>query len=381
MRILHVIPSLSPTQGGPSAALPLMERSLTSASLSVETVTTNDDGPGKRNGKQLEIPLRENGVVRRYFEKVTEFYKVSPRLGRWLRREVKNYDLIHIHALFSHSSVAAARAARVAGVPYIIRPLGVLGRYGMTKRRALLKHLSFRWQEGPLLLDAAAVHFTSEVERREAECLGVPFRSVVIPLGLDTIDFSSDHGSKESVILFLSRIDPKKNLEGLFEAWASLTSEFTSWGLVVAGDGDLKYLRQLRELSVKLGISDRLRWVGRVENSVKESLLRRSMIYVLPSFSENFGIAAAEAMGAGLPCVLGEGVAVGYEAARRGGCLLTAPTVEAIRENLRVLLLDAELRNRLGDTGRAFVIGEYGVEVMGRRLHSLYKEILGRSAR
>ena len=165
MRILHVIPSLAPVHGGPSVVLPIMERVLTAEGCNVETVTTDDDGPGLRNGKGDGNAREENGVTRRYFPKQTEFYKVSLPLARWVKQEVKRFDVVHIHALFSHTSNAAANAARRAGVPYVIRPLGVLNQYGVTQRRTLLKRLSLRWVEQPILRHAAAVHFTLEAER------------------------------------------------------------------------------------------------------------------------------------------------------------------------------------------------------------------------
>ena len=110
MRILHVIPSLSHRHGGPSIALPLMERALLAAGIDVTVATTNDDGPGGRIDVALGYPLAVNGATRYYFGKQTEFYKFSLPLARWLDRHVADFDVVHVHALFSHASVAGARA-------------------------------------------------------------------------------------------------------------------------------------------------------------------------------------------------------------------------------------------------------------------------------
>ncbi|OAM87877.1 hypothetical protein AW736_20280 [Termitidicoccus mucosus] len=289
---------------------------------------------------------------------------------------MKSYDLVHVHALFSHTSLAAARAARRAGVPYVIRPLGVLNHYGMTRRRARLKRLSFRWLESPLLRDAAAVHFTSEAEREEAESLGVPLRSAVIPLGVDVPETAADFAARKPWILYLSRIDPKKNIEGLLKAWAGLMAEFRDWKLMMAGDGDVGYVRQMHALAESLKLGERVEWLGRIEGEVKERRFREAGVYVLPSFSENFGIAAVEAMGAGLPCLLGEGVAVAQEAVKAGGCVLTAPDEGNIREGLRALLQDAARRQALGIAARRFALKEYSLEAMGQRLVGLYTRII-----
>src|ERR1051325_6317842 len=116
-----------------------MERALTQAGVEVTVATTDDNGPGAH----LSVPLCQaqsgNGATRYYFRKQTEFYKCSIPLWRWLGRRVGEFDLVHVHALFSFASVAAARCARRRRIPCVIRPLGVLNRWGMQHRRALLK--------------------------------------------------------------------------------------------------------------------------------------------------------------------------------------------------------------------------------------------------
>ena len=113
------------------------------------------------------------GSQRVHFRKRTEFYKVAPGMGPWLWRNVRRFDVVHIHALFSFSSTAAAMVARHLGVPYVLRPLGTLSTYGVTRRRPWLKRVSLACLEGPALRGAAAVHFTSASEEREARLLGV----------------------------------------------------------------------------------------------------------------------------------------------------------------------------------------------------------------
>ena len=163
MRVLHVIPSLSPSQGGPSFALPAMARALSMQGVEVDVVTTDDDGPGKcLAGVALGQAVIREGFRVFYFPKQTEFYKVSLPLRRWLRAHVREYDVVHVHTVFSFATLAAGRAAARARVPFIVRPLGVLNRWGMVNRRRWLKSLSFRMLDKPVLDKAAALHFTSK---------------------------------------------------------------------------------------------------------------------------------------------------------------------------------------------------------------------------
>lgn len=377
MRILHVIPSLSPTEGGPSRALPLVAESLSGRGIEVVTATTDDRGPGRRDPELCAEPVRTAHEIRHHFPKQTEFYKVSLPLSRWIANRIGTFDAVHVHALFSHASVSAAAIARRAGIPYVIRPLGVLNDYGVRNRRRWLKKASIRFREGPLLRDAAAVHFTSEEEREQAGRLGIPMRGEIISLGISFPDTPSNPDRAfPPFVLYLSRLDPKKNLEGLLHAWNRLPGETRAgWRLRIAGDGDPDYAASLHELARELGIANEVDWLGHVDGEDKAALFREASLFVLPSFSENFGIAAAEAMGAGLPCLLTPGVAVGEEAAARDACFLADSDPGALAEALADILPDPAAREATGETGRAFARRHYGVERMGESLEALYRRI------
>jgi glycosyltransferase involved in cell wall biosynthesis len=339
MRVLHVIPSLSGADGGPTEALLLMERALAALAVVTETATTDDDGPGRRNGKATGQPLPENGATHWYFPKLVDLYKPAPALALWIAHEVRRFDLLHIHGLFSFTTTAAARAARRAGVPYVVRPMGSLNAYGMTGRRPRLKQLSMRLVEGPILRAAAAVHFTSDAEAREAARWQAGLRAVVIPLGVEAsaaADASRTATTDQPQALFLSRLDPKKNVEALLHAAALLSPEFPRLRWAIAGGGEPAYVASLHALAATLGLQERIRWLGPVSGAAKARALGESDLFVLPSFSENFGIAAAEALAAGLPCVLGEGVAIAREVAEAGAGAIASPTAHGVAEGVRL---------------------------------------------
>ncbi len=385
MRILHVIPSVSLAHGGPSRAIGQMERALSALGVRIEVATTDDDGPGKRvtDTPTLDV-YTDNTPVRHYFAKRLEFYKVSPAFAQWIFSTVGDYDLVHIHALFSFTSVAAAWAARRSGIPYVVRPLGTLNQYGVRQRRPWLKRLSLKLVEGPILRHAAAVHFTAETEREEAESLGIPMRSAVVPLGVAT---AQQQGASlflqrypeladRKIVLFLSRLDPKKNVEGLLQAF-SLTSEcLPETSLVIAGDGDAAYVAGLKLLAQELGLADRVVWAGFVDGDLKASAFASAQLFALPSFSENFGIAAAEALQAGLPCVLGKGVAIAGEVAEAGAGFAVAPDAGSIAEGLSTVLLDQPLRDSMAERAIDLARSRYSIEAMGAGLHALYSKIL-----
>lgn len=387
MRVLHVIPSMAEADGGPSRVMRLIERALQGRGVEVETATTDDDGAGQRNGKPVGMLLREEDAKRRYFRRSTRRYKVSLPFARWILEHARDYDLIHVHALFSFTTNIAALAARRENVPYVVRPLGTLNRYGMTERRPWLKRLSLALIERRILQHAAAVHFTSTQEQSEAESLGLTTRSAVIPLAVEPSDIPATTKLQDAFpglrgrryVLFLSRLDPKKNVEGLLGAIPAVAVEFPETMWVVAGDGAPDYIAQLRELATRLRVSDRVVWTGHLEGEAKAAAFAHAEIFALPSYSENFGIAAAEAVAAGVPCVLSREVAICDELVGAGAALAVGTDPASIAEATARLLRDVDLRADMSRKARRFAHENYSLAAMGRALQELYDSVLARS--
>ena len=144
-------------------------------------------------------------------------------LASWLNSNINNFDLAHIHAVFNHSSVAAAEACRKSGVPYIIRPLGTLDPWSMTQK-SLRKRLFWQFSGKAMLRNAAAVHYTSEVEKLSTEATSrvesrksdrARHRRKRLPTRM--VSFEA-----EPYVLVLSRLHPKKGLDVLIDAFVSL---------------------------------------------------------------------------------------------------------------------------------------------------------------
>ncbi len=389
VKALHVIPSLAKSQGGPSFAILAIARSLASRGVSVDIIATAAGIQEEDELRATAADLKPLGIRVFPFRRQTSFYKYSSFLSNWVKAHVSEYDIVHVHALFSHAPTSSALHARRQAVPYVVRPLGVLNQWGMKERRPLFKALSYKYRESKILANAAAVHFTSRQEQLEAESLGTPLRSVVIPLGIDLsqlktrIDssvflerFPETRGRK--IILFLSRIDPKKGLELLIRSFAVSVRRFPATCLVIAGHGDSLYVSSLRELVSRLGIENSVVWTGFVDGDQKRSALSAASIYALPSHSENFGIAAVEAMATGLPCVLTPGVAISEGLQESRAALVPDSSVDSISAAFDVLLSTPDLALEIGNNGRSHAFREFEMNTMGERLKALYQSLLER---
>jgi len=397
VRVLQVIPSLSLAHGGPSRAIRLIEKVLRARGVAVVTATTDDDGPGRRVTRPKASEIEEDGAGRVYFAKRFEFYTTAPAFVAWGWRNVRRFDVVHVHALFSFMSVAAAGIACLRGVPYVLRPLGTLSAYGLAERRPWLKRVSLTLIERPLLRRAAAVHCTSVAEAADVRALVPEANAVVIALaapevadacdGRDRGDASCaaadtplfadapDAASDGLVVLFLSRLDRKKNIECLLTAWAILLRAQPQAQLVIAGAGEASYVATLHETAEHVGACANVHWVGQVEGARKRALLERAAVFVLPSFNENFGIAAVEALAAGVPCVLSDGVAVAAEVASAGAGIVVRPEPDAVAGAIQALLKDAQSRARMATAARQLARDRFSPAALGERLQKLYEAV------
>lgn len=367
-----MIPSVAVSDGGPSRAIVVIESALTRAGVKVVTLTTD-------HGLKIDAitpSVRSDEAARVYIRKWTRFYKVAPGMIPYLIRHIEEFDVVHIHALFSFSSTVAAWIARWRGVPYVVRPLGTLSVWGARNRRRALKRLSLALIEGPSLRAADAVHFTSHAELSEAEELGLSFHGVVIPLGVESdapVKWPAQSGRK--VVLYLSRLDPKKNVEALIDAFAANPRLRATAMLRIAGDGPPDYVATLKARARAAGLEPHIEWLGHVEGEQKARAFAQANLFVLPSFTENFGIAAAEAMLAGLPCLLSPGVALAHPAREAGAAIVIEPKPAPIAESILHLLERPQEMRNMGARARAFALSQFSPEAMAARLIALYREI------
>jgi glycosyltransferase involved in cell wall biosynthesis len=378
MRVLHVIPSLAVGEGGPTRAILEIERALAARGVSCTTVATD---VGHRQGSEaLGMPDAAGPSERLIFPAVTRFYKVSPAMWRWLSQNVRRFDAVHIHALFNFPPAAAAYWARRSNVPYVVRPLGVLRRYGMEQRRPLLKKLSLGLVERRMLQGAAAVQFTSAAERSDAGELVRDLHGVVLPLGIDVqpVDRMPRRTLSEAPsLLLVSRIDPVKNIEALLRALTSVADEFPHVTLDIAGAGPADYMRELQALASGLGIASRVTWLGHVEGPGKDRLLRDATAFVLPSHSESFGISAVEAMAAGLPTIVSDRVAIAPDIAAAGAGLVVDTSADGIAGGIRRMLAGTAAYDAMSRAAHALALSDFSNDRMGERLEALYRGIIG----
>ena len=388
MKVLHVIPSVSLVRGGPSQAVLEMVRSLISEGVEASIVATDDDGVCQLEVKTdawvtfQEVPVRFFHRFSPAVDSVKEF-AFSGGLTAWLWKNIAQYDLVHIHAIFSYPSTIAMAIARQRGVPYIVRPLGQLCEWSL-RQSALKKQLYLRLIESANLEGSQGLHLTSVQEQKEVKALQLSCSTFVVPHGLSFAPVLSDARSRlrnwlglpkdETIILFLSRIHKKKGLDYLISALGELKDyPFT---FVLAGSGEPAYEAEVRSLLKAKGIDDRTLLSGFVEGETKNLMLQGSDLYALTSHSENFGVAVLEALAAGLPTLVTPGVALSEEIKRHQLGYVSELSVNAIRDVLEEYLQAPEAAVAMGDRARKFTLENYTWQRNADNLIEVYRSLL-----
>ncbi|MFB2773243.1 glycosyltransferase [Pelatocladus sp. BLCC-F211] len=401
MKILHVIPSIGPKRGGPSKAVLAMVKALRECGVDTEIATINDNGP-----YVLDVPFNQRieyeGVPVWFFSKFSpqiqrfafsvgadKGFIFSTDLTRWLWQHVKDYDLIETHYIFSYASTCAGIFARWQGVPYVVRTIGQLAPWGLTQSR-LKKQLYSLLIERHNLNNAAAIHCTSASEAEDVRNFGIKTPTITLPLGVNQPIYLPDAKQKlhylyeiptdTPVVLFLSRLHYKKRPDLLVRSLGQLAAQDYNFHLILAGSGEPDYIDDLKNLIASLGLSSQTSFTGFVTGDNKQLLLQGCDIFVLPSFSENFGIAVAEAMAVGLPVIVTPGVQIAPEIAEARAGLVVEGEEDTLANAITQLLKSPELRQQLGKNGQNLANNRYSWNAIAQNLSTAYQSILAQKS-
>jgi glycosyltransferase involved in cell wall biosynthesis len=378
MRVLHVIPSVAERSGGPATAIVPMCRALKQEGVEVLLVSTDA-------GMDQDASVAEyKGIPAKFFPtQIGHSFKYSRPLSTWLVSNIQQFDVAHIHAVFNHSSIAAAHVCRRARVPYVVRPLGTLEPWSMTQK-SLRKRVFWQVSGKGMLRRAAAIHYTTEAEKLSTERLLGLNHGKVIALGIEanwatsSTDARLDHHFPELVsgpyVLVLSRLHPKKGLDVLIDAFLSLVQvqKFAHWRLVIAGDGPTDYVLKLKAMA---GASSQIMFTGWLDGEKKDAVLSGASLLVLPSHQENFGLCVVEALSHSVPVLVSPHVNLAEEIVLANAGWIATVDKHALMARLAEVLSDEEERALRGQAGKQLA-QKYSWGTVAKSLVDLYKELI-----
>lgn len=388
LRILHVVPSYFPAvrYGGPIRSVHGLAMSQARLGHEVHVYTTSVDGDEDLD-VPLGLPVDLDGVKVHYFRVPTVLRRLywSPALGLQLHRCIAHYDIAHLHSVFLWPTLAAARAAARAGIPYLLAPRGMLVRDMIQRKSRLAKSLWINLVEKTSITRAAAVHVTAALEALEIQALLGPDLPPMVSIA-NGVEWPDAHLARSAgpfahlpprYALFLSRISWKKGLDRLIEAWAHVPD----LPLVIAGNDDESYQPTLQALAARSGVADRVLFVGPVRDEHKWGLYADAQMFVLPSYSENFGNVVAEAMCMGCPVIVSPQVGISALVEAAGAGIVTSCEPHDLAAAVQRLMSDPEQRKELGRRGQAAAHAQLSWSGIARRVDEVYRQIIERGAK
>jgi glycosyltransferase involved in cell wall biosynthesis len=395
VRILKVVQAYYPFQekGGPVVKVRALARGLVQRGHQV-TVLTADLGLGKRSGHGMKIERckwgwrsEQDGVEAIYLSTLGHYraLTINPRVIGFCRASLMGFDLVHFYGLYDLLGPAASSSCRRQGIPYLIEPMGM---YRPIDRGFRLKQVWHHFLGVEFWRNASRIIATSEMEQDELLADGVPPGKVVVryngidadakmPLptrGAFRAKWNVSPG--EALILFLSRLIPRKGADILIDAFAQVCSK--SGSLVIAGpEGEPGYRAYLEKCAKESGVAARVIFTGPVYDEEKAALLADADLFVLPSRYENFANAPAEAMACGVPVIITNACGIRSLVEGRAG-LVIAPEKEELAEALRSLIHDKALYARFKEGCRR-VADELSWNHLTEQMEGYYDDVLAKT--
>jgi len=341
VKLLHVIGSLSPADGGPPESVRQMAKFCPSIDVDVEIVCQDPPASAFLSG----LPFQVHALGQRWLGR----YGLSPRLWRWLHENAGRFDGIVMNGLWVFPNVAVRFAAQRAGVPYVVFPHGSLDPwFNKTYPFKHLKKILYWPIQYRVLRDARAVLFTTQTEQELAATSFHPNRWNGHAISYGISEPGGDPASQTEAffrswpqlrgrryLLFLSRIHEKKGCDLLLHAFAHVASQYPDVDLVIAGPDQSGLQASLRQIAAQQGVASRIHWPGMLTGDIKWGALRAAEVFVLPSHQENFGIVVVESLVAGRPVLISNQVNIYPDIVADGTGLVEEDTLEGTERLLR----------------------------------------------
>lgn len=378
MRILQVTSAYYPELqfGGPPQKIHGLSRALLQNGHEVRVVTHHSQQRGARHTAEYD------GIPVQYIPWFGWGTWQFPRAGRPLHELIDWAEVVHCYGLYNLLVPMTTRQARHSGRSYVLEPMGM---YVPIVQGLLKKRLYHSLLGRKLVAEAARIIATSEQEQQELIASDLPSARIVVRRnGIDLAEYAGlpDRGCfrqrfglapDEPLILFLSRLSPKKSPELLLEAFAH--GEPQRARLVLAGPAEAGYERQLRQLAAQLNVAERVIFPGPLYGREKLEAFADADLFVLPSQNENFGNVIAEAIAAQVPVVITRQCGIAPYVADRTGLVIEHDRLQ-LRTALQSLLTDRALYDRF-KANCASVAKEFSWDEPARQMEQLYRQITG----
>ena len=363
MRVLHFIPSIDRTSGGVGTYMQLLAKELGKlCELYIATSASNNP---------LEI---ENAKVVIIPTDIKYLWRVKKA---WIQllNDIKP-NIVHVNCCWLPQSAFTQKWAQKLGYKVVLSPHGMLEPWIMARHYWTKKLPALLLYQKAAIRNADCLHATAETEKENLLKLGYNSKIKVVANGIDvdSIVIKKDWHKKKN-ILFLSRVHVKKGIEFLLEAVSLLKSQMDGYIINIAGEGDDDYIISLKKKASELGIEKMVSFCGGVYGEDKWRLYREADVFVLPTYSENFGIVVSEALACGTPVITTKGTPWKELETEKCGWWTEIGTEATMKALLDFLSKDENTLKILGMNGRKLVENKYSTQKIAYDILDMYKSI------
>jgi len=332
IRLLRLIHSFNPSGGGPVEGILQISPHLSELGVSTSVLSLDPpNAPFLADVKGLVTglgPAFSGYGYRRDLSDTISYY-------------ARKHDVAIIHGLWQYHAIAGRRAFLKSNIPYYVYPHGMLDPWFNLNQpiKSLKKRLYWKLGDYRVLRDAGGVLFTSQRECTLARHSFSPYHvnELVVGYGTSRPPVRNSHSQNpflvnyphlfnSRIILFLGRIHPKKGIDLLMRAFATICACDPNLHLVIAGPDQVGLQLVLQKLALQLDIASRITWTGMLSGELKWGALHSAELFCLPSHQENFGIAVAEALACGLPVMISSSINISDDVASANAGLVHSPT-------------------------------------------------------
>lgn len=363
MKIIHFIPSIDRTSGGVGSYMQLLAKEL-GKFCNLYIVTENTAHQLKiENATVLYIPcsIKQYSSMKREWDAILNM--VRP-------------DLVHINCCWIPCCALTQKWAQNKGYKVILTPHGMLEPWIMKRNYWRKKLPALLFYQKAAIKNANWIHATAESEKQNILKLNYNKKVEVIANGIDIdrIEMKESWNKKKN-ILFLSRIHVKKGIEFLLEAVYMLKDKLNGYTVTIAGEGETEYISSLKNKVQELGIGNMVDFCGGVYGNKKWELYRSADVFVLPTYSENFGIVVAEALASGIPVITTQGTPWEELNTEHCGWWTGIGTIATKNALIKFLALSELELQEMGHNGRKLIETKYSSKVVATEIINFYKRI------
>ncbi len=383
LKLLHVTSSYYPafSFGGSVSADYETDNELSKSNIDIDISTTN--AGLKKNEVKLNTWIKHKKINIIYFPFLGYIhYNFSLKYLFFLIKNIKNYDLIHFSGTWNFPIIFGPIIARIFNKPYIVTPHGTLYKGTFDGKSAIIKKIHYKLFVKKNLQKASAIHFTTKDEKEKVEnFLKINMKSKVIPYGIDFVDkelnlemYKRKYNipNNKKIILFLGRINWIKGLDILIQGFSKILEKRDDCLLLCVGPDDENYSSELKKYIVNKNII----FTGMVSGDDKIAMYKMGNIFILPSYSENFGMTVIEAANFNLPIIISNKVGLHNEISENNAGIVIDTTIDAIINSIIMLLDDEKLSKTISSNALKMVNEKFTREESGKQFIEMYKEII-----